>query len=156
MPGPVCHEGVTPRFTPHCSCAVRRAAAANRIVAVIKIVRAIVDLMSISWYSPAPYTMGRAVRKWRGPARGKHHARGETARRMGLRGCQGLPQPSGIACVDTDLLLLTMSAFVPIPGGWFTMGTERGLEDERPPHRVYVDPFELSVCAVSRGDYQRF
>jgi formylglycine-generating enzyme required for sulfatase activity len=49
-----------------------------------------------------------------------------------------------------------MSAFVPIPGGWFTMGTERGLDDERPPHRVYVDPFELSICAVSRGEYERF
>ena len=27
------------------------------------------------------------------------------------------------------------------------MGTERGQEEERPPHRVFVDPFELGVCA---------
>ena len=27
------------------------------------------------------------------------------------------------------------------------MGTERGQEEERPPHRMFVDPFELGVCA---------
>ena len=48
------------------------------------------------------------------------------------------------------------STFVPIAGGWFTMGTARGLEDERPPHRVFVDPFELAVCAVTRAEYERF
>src|SRR5436190_1520250 len=48
------------------------------------------------------------------------------------------------------------SSFVPIAGGWFTMGTDRGLDDERPPHRVFVDPFELAVCAVTRGEYERF
>ena len=37
------------------------------------------------------------------------------------------------------------SAFAPISGRWFTTGTDRGQEDERPPHRVLVDPFELAV-----------
>ena len=48
------------------------------------------------------------------------------------------------------------SAFAPIPGGWFTMGTDRGQPDERPPHRVLVDPFELAVCPVTRVEYERF
>src|SRR5438093_7879599 len=47
-------------------------------------------------------------------------------------------------------------AFAPIPGGWFTMGTQLGHEDERPPHRVFVDPFELGVCAVTRAQYESF
>ena len=46
--------------------------------------------------------------------------------------------------------------FSRIPGGWFTMGNEHGLEDERPAHRVLVDPFELAVCAVTRAEYERF
>ena len=46
--------------------------------------------------------------------------------------------------------------FAPIPGGWFTMGTERGQEDERPPHRVFVDAFELGVFPVTRAEYERF
>ena len=47
-------------------------------------------------------------------------------------------------------------AFAPIQGGWFSMGTERGQEDERPPHRVFVDSFELGVFPVTRAEYQSF
>jgi len=47
-------------------------------------------------------------------------------------------------------------AFAPISGGWFTMGTERGQEDERPPHRVFVDRFELGVFPVTRAEYECF
>jgi len=46
--------------------------------------------------------------------------------------------------------------FVSIPGGSFAMGTDRGLEDERPPHRVFVDPFELGAYPVTRAEYERF
>ena len=46
--------------------------------------------------------------------------------------------------------------FAPIGGGWFTMGTELGHDDERPPHRVFVDPFELGVYPVTRAEYERF
>src|SRR5229473_2917261 len=47
-------------------------------------------------------------------------------------------------------------AFVPIAGGWFTMGTQLGQEDERPPHPVFVDRFELGVCPVTRAEYECF
>ena len=46
--------------------------------------------------------------------------------------------------------------FAPIAGGWFTMGTQLGHEDERPPHRVFVDGFELGACAVARAEYECF
>jgi sulfatase modifying factor 1 len=49
-----------------------------------------------------------------------------------------------------------VGSFAPIPGGWFTMGTTRGHEDERPPHRVWVDGFELGICPVTRAEYERF
>jgi len=48
------------------------------------------------------------------------------------------------------------SAFSEIAGGWFTMGTDRGQKDERPPHRVFVDRFELAVFPVTRADYEEF
>src|SRR5262245_28265426 len=47
-------------------------------------------------------------------------------------------------------------AFAPIPGGWFTMGTDRGQEDEGPPHRVFLDPFEMAVYPVTRAEYEGF
>src|SRR6476469_8641809 len=46
--------------------------------------------------------------------------------------------------------------FARIAGGWFTMGTELGHEDERPPHTVFVDAFELGVCPVTRAEYAGF
>jgi formylglycine-generating enzyme required for sulfatase activity len=48
------------------------------------------------------------------------------------------------------------SAFASIPGGWFIMGTDRGQDDERPPHRVFVDPFELAAYPVTRDAYEDF
>jgi formylglycine-generating enzyme required for sulfatase activity len=48
------------------------------------------------------------------------------------------------------------ASYAAIPGGWFVMGTERGHEDERPPHRVFVDAFELGVFAVTREEYAGF
>src|SRR6266853_1330603 len=56
---------------------------------------------------------------------------------------------------DSRSSMLT-PAFVPIAGGWFTMGTQLGHEDERPPHPVFVDRFELGVCPVTRAEYERF
>jgi formylglycine-generating enzyme required for sulfatase activity len=46
--------------------------------------------------------------------------------------------------------------FARIAGGWFLMGSEEGQEDERPPHRVWVDAFELAVCPVTEAQYARF
>ena len=36
------------------------------------------------------------------------------------------------------------------------MGSERGQEDERPVHDVYVDGFELSIYPVTRAEYRAF
>src|SRR5215213_10226439 len=36
------------------------------------------------------------------------------------------------------------------------MGSDRGQDDERPVHAVYVDAFDMSVYPVTRSDYARF
>ena len=36
------------------------------------------------------------------------------------------------------------------------MGTDRGQEDERPPHRVFVASFDLAVFPVARAEHERF
>jgi formylglycine-generating enzyme required for sulfatase activity len=50
----------------------------------------------------------------------------------------------------------TRQPFAAIPGGWFTMGTDAGLDDEGPPHEVFVDAFELGVHPVTRAEYAVF
>jgi len=45
---------------------------------------------------------------------------------------------------------------VTIPSSWFDMGSEQGQDNERPPHRVWVDGFCLGQCQVTNADYARF
>jgi len=46
--------------------------------------------------------------------------------------------------------------FVPIPAGWFLMGSTTGQADERPLHRVWVEAFEMAVYPVTRAQYKEF
>lgn len=43
-----------------------------------------------------------------------------------------------------------------VPGGWFTMGSEDGQEEERPAHRVWVDAFEMAVLQVRNREWAVF
>ena len=43
-----------------------------------------------------------------------------------------------------------------IPAGEFTMGSEDGEEDERPPHRVFLDEFCIGVYPVTNDQYAAF
>jgi sulfatase modifying factor 1 len=50
----------------------------------------------------------------------------------------------------------TEPRMVPIPEGWFRMGSEAGQDNERPVHRVWVDAFELSAYQVANAAYAQF
>jgi formylglycine-generating enzyme required for sulfatase activity len=43
-----------------------------------------------------------------------------------------------------------------IPEGWFWMGYSNGRDDEKPLHRVWVDPFELAAYQTTNEEYARF
>jgi formylglycine-generating enzyme required for sulfatase activity len=43
-----------------------------------------------------------------------------------------------------------------VPGGWFLMGTNELDADERPPHRVWIDPFFLDRHEVTAAEFARF
>lgn len=43
-----------------------------------------------------------------------------------------------------------------IPGQFFLMGSEDGLLDERPVHRVWIDAFEIGVTQVTNVEYASF
>src|SRR5581483_9791980 len=45
---------------------------------------------------------------------------------------------------------------VPIPEGWFMMGSEAGQDNERPVHRIWVDEFSLAACQVTNQEYGHF
>jgi formylglycine-generating enzyme len=45
---------------------------------------------------------------------------------------------------------------VVIPGTSFLMGSEKGEENERPLHRVWVDRFAIAACQVTNAEYAKF
>jgi formylglycine-generating enzyme len=45
---------------------------------------------------------------------------------------------------------------LPIPEGWFLMGSATGQDNERPVHRVWLDAFELAECQVTNAEYGKF
>jgi formylglycine-generating enzyme len=51
---------------------------------------------------------------------------------------------------------VAVPSMVPIPAGWFLMGSQAGQDNERPVHRVWVDAFEIGACQVTRAQYSLF
>lgn len=45
---------------------------------------------------------------------------------------------------------------IPIPEGWFSMGSNTGQDGERPVHRVWVDSFAMAATQVTVAEYARF
>lgn len=45
---------------------------------------------------------------------------------------------------------------VPIPAGWFLMGSDDGQDNERPIHRVWVDAFSLAPTQVTNAEFSFF
>jgi sulfatase modifying factor 1 len=52
--------------------------------------------------------------------------------------------------------VLVEPTLVPIPEGWFSMGSDTGQDNERPVHRVWVNPFYLAACQVTNHEYKQF
>jgi formylglycine-generating enzyme len=48
------------------------------------------------------------------------------------------------------------TGMVALPGGTFTMGTDRFYPEEAPPVRVHVDPFRMDETPVTNRDFARF
>jgi formylglycine-generating enzyme len=69
-----------------------------------------------------------------------------------------MPAPESKAAASQSLAAgeFHAPAMARIPEGWFLMGSEGGQDNERPVHRVWVDPFDLAACQVSNADYSRF
>ncbi|WP_236685897.1 formylglycine-generating enzyme family protein [Pseudoxanthomonas suwonensis] len=53
-------------------------------------------------------------------------------------------------------LLVSIDDMVHVPGGIFTMGSDDHYPEEKPAHKVRVDPFRIDRHAVTNRDFARF
>jgi formylglycine-generating enzyme required for sulfatase activity len=71
--------------------------------------------------------------------------------------CPGAPLPTGEVLGPGRTALAKTGApmtFVKLGGGAFTMGSERGMSEEKPCHRVELDGFEIATYEVSNEQWQ--
>jgi len=50
----------------------------------------------------------------------------------------------------------SFNKMVLVPEGYFVMGSNNGLDDEKPEHRVFVKSFLMDVLPVSNADFAKF
>jgi len=58
--------------------------------------------------------------------------------------------------MKTDPLVIEEPLCLPVPAGYFLMGSDEGQDEERPVHRVWVDAFEMAAFQVRNRDYAAF
>ncbi len=67
---------------------------------------------------------------------------------LGLAACAAVAM--GVHAQPADV------AMIALPGGTFTMGSDKGLPDERPPHQVTLKPFRIDVRPVTNAELALF
>lgn len=73
--------------------------------------------------------------------------------RLFLSGAAALVAAAAISCGGAPA---DTTGMVRLPGGEFTMGTDRGFAYEGPPHRVVLDPFYMDEHEVTNAQYAVF
>jgi formylglycine-generating enzyme required for sulfatase activity len=69
--------------------------------------------------------------------------------------CRGV-RGALLACILAIPASASEPDMVRLPGGTFTMGSDRGLADERPPHPVTIKPFWIDRRPVTHAEFAAF
>lgn len=67
-----------------------------------------------------------------------------------------LKDPKAFDWANVDLTDLTSHAWIAVPGGRFTMGSNQGADQEKPPHKVTVSDFVMSRFPITNEQWARF
>ena len=72
-----------------------------------------------------------------------------------LTACNRPGTPGSNAASPVEVVTKSGVAMMTLPGGQFTMGSDRGNPDEAPPHRVSVSPFLMDKTPVTNEMYRK-
>src|SRR4029079_6334733 len=68
----------------------------------------------------------------------------------------GTSKPGGLPQPPAQLMGRDGAPMVLIPGGEFTMGSDKGDDDEEPIHRLFLDSFYMDKFEVTNGRFAKF
>ncbi len=72
------------------------------------------------------------------------------------QGCRKTIAPGPPAKAPKVIRTKSGIEMVRIPGGWFSMGSDRGDPDEAPVHEVWIDPFLMDRYELTQEEYAKF
>jgi formylglycine-generating enzyme required for sulfatase activity len=75
---------------------------------------------------------------------------------MSLAGCGGEPTGEPQHTLAPATTTASGVRMVPVPAGWFQMGSADGRPDEQPPRRVWVDAFLMDQFEVTQKEFARY
>jgi formylglycine-generating enzyme required for sulfatase activity len=70
-------------------------------------------------------------------------------------GAEGSPPAAAAAAGSKRFVTASGIEMALLPGGQFTLGDDRGEEDEKPAHRVRLSPFSIDTSEVSQEAFQK-
>jgi formylglycine-generating enzyme required for sulfatase activity len=70
-------------------------------------------------------------------------------------GCERTGAPAPVVQGPPAITTKSGVEMIPIPAGFFDMGTKHGRDDEKPVHKVWIDSFLMDKYEVTQAEYKK-
>ena len=119
---------------------------------------ALISLLSVVWIASdlAQADEVLLVKPKPVPAPAKLHRASNEGKLLGKRQPGSIPKSTNMPLLPAELIGHDGAPMVLIPAGDFTMGSDKGDDDEQPVHRVFLDSYYLDRFEVTNGRFAKF
>ena len=118
----------------------------------------LISLVSVVWIATGLAQADEAslVKPRPVPAQVKPHRASNEGKPPGKRQPGSLPKSTNTSPLPTELIGQDGAPMVLIPAGEFTMGSDKGDDDEHPVHRVFLNSYYIDKFEVTNGRFAKF
>ena len=118
----------------------------------------LISLLSLVWIASGLAEANEAllVKPKSVPEPAKPHRASSEGKPLGKRHPGAIPKPPSAPPLPAELIGHDGASMALIPAGEFTMGSDKGDDDEQPIHRVFLDSYYLDKFEVTNGQFAKF